>query len=241
MNGKRIGGAKANTSSKVFTAAGDDALMERVYERCHEAMARATAAATAPEAFLAALVANESGAEATAARFEPAVYAHLAAVGRGEEPAFGSIRAAALDAEVADLLHPKTASYHARALGLVTTSRLSALLAELNDEALRELATSWGYTQIMGYHVINRQGTLRDLLDADFHFRMAVALLSEFAEAYQLDSGREFREMFCCWNTGRPYGVTFDPEYVEKGLARMEIYRGILAAETSATTAGAQQ
>jgi len=31
--------------------------------------------------------------------------------------------------------------------------------------------------------------------------------------------------MFCCWNTGRPYGKTFDPDYVEKGLRRMRIYR----------------
>ena len=53
----------------------------------------------------------------------------------------------------------------------------------------------------------------------------ALRLLAEFAAGYQLDLGHEFPEMFCCWNTGRPYGRTYDPHYVARGLARMELYR----------------
>ena len=92
---------------------------------------------------------------------------------------------------------------------------------------MRELASSWGFTQIMGYHLIGRKGTVRDLLDAAFNFRLAIELLAEFAGRYELDLAREFEEMFRCWNTGSPYGVTFDPEYARKGLVRMEIYREI--------------
>jgi hypothetical protein len=98
----------------------------------------------------------------------------------------------------------------------------------LADEALRELASSWGFVQIMGFHVIGRRGTVHDLLEPRFHYHLANQLLAEFAESYQLDLSREFAEMFGCWNTGRPDGRTADPAYVENGLRRMEIYRTLM-------------
>src|SRR2546426_10861319 len=97
----------------------------------------------------------------------------------------------------------------------------------------------------MGYHLIGRKGTVRDLLDAAFNFRLAIELLAEFAGRYELDLARAFEEMFRCWNTGSPYGVTFDPEYARKGLLRMEIYReiargpGAAARKSAATARGA--
>ena len=54
------------------------------------------------------------------------------------------------------------------------------------------------------------------------------------AAGYRLDLGREFRELFCCWNTGRPYGKTFDPNYVENGLRRLRIYRELQAVAAAA-------
>jgi hypothetical protein len=80
----------------------------------------------------------------------------------------------------------------------------------------------------MGFHLIGRRGTVRDLLEPRFHYRLANQLLAEFAESYQLDLSREFEELFRCWNTGRPDGRTADPAYVENGLRRMEIYRGLM-------------
>jgi len=70
---------------------------------------------------------------------------------------------------------------------------------------------------------------VRDLLEPRFHFRVALELLAQFAERYQLDPTREFAEMFRCWNTGQPYGpphgpATTDPEYVAKGIHRMALY-----------------
>ncbi len=107
----------------------------------------------------------------------------------------------------------------------------------LEEEALRELATSWGYTQIMGYHMVGRQGTVRDLLEPRFHYGLAVRLLSEFAQEYQLDLMREFEEMFRCWNTGGPYGKTSDPAYVEKGLERLQLYRELCRLKSAQRTA----
>ncbi len=206
---------------------GKDGLLETVRERCHVVMGEACQYSSIPVAFLAALVANESGGNPQAMRFEPAVYRHLKQLAEGHSPRYGGISILGLERELADMLRPKADAFHAAHLSESFATTNSAEIAAMRDEALRELATSWGYTQIMGYHMVGRAGTVRDLLEPRFHFRMALELLSQFIERYQLDPRREFTEMFRCWNTGRPYGETTDPRYAEKGLRRMETYRAI--------------
>ena len=200
-------------------------LVERVYGLCQATILEACTYSSVPPEFLGALTANESGGNLKAARFEPSVYEHLKAVANGQAAVYGGIRGSALEAEVEEVLHPKAEAFHARCLGPSFVANHSGAVAVLEEEALRELATSWGYTQIMGYHMVGRQGTVRDLLEPRFHYGLAVRLLSEFAQEYQLDLMREFAEMFRCWNTGGPYGKTSDPDYVEKGLERLELYR----------------
>jgi hypothetical protein len=207
-------------SGRTSAAAKPEArLMARVFSRCQAFIAAACAASAVPPEFLAALTANESGGDAKTARFEPAVYLHLKSVTCGGRPRYGAVAQDALGAEVADMLHPKSADFHAR-----------YLIEPFDYNHQRELATSWGFTQIMGYHMVGRGGTVRDLLDPAVHFRVALELLGEFAQEYQLDPAHEFAEMFRCWNTGRPYGQTYDPHYVERGLARASLYRGMAAA-----------
>ncbi|HET7841126.1 MAG TPA: hypothetical protein VFM21_05945 [Terriglobia bacterium] len=210
-------------------------LIARVFKRCHGFLEAACAPSSVPEAFLAALVANESGANPRAARFEPLVYRHLLKVAQGDEPVYGMLHPGEILTEVEDMLHPKASEYHARFLRQPFADHSGDELAKLQDEALRELATSWGFTQIMGYHMVGRRGTTRDLLEPAFHFRVALELLAEFADEYQLDVRREFAELFRCWNTGRPYGETTDPEYVKNGLLRMEIYRALAAPPQAGT------
>ena len=200
-------------------------LMQRIFDLCRDAIRQACASSSLPPEFLAALAANESGGRADAARFEPSVYRELEAVARGASGAFGSIDAVSLGAEVTDLAAPGDAQLHARYLTPAFAANHYEEITALSDEALRQLSCSWGYTQIMGYHMIGHPGTVRDLLNPDVHFRLAVQLLSEFAADYHLDLASEFSELFSCWNTGRPYGKTFDPHYVENGLRRMQIYR----------------
>lgn len=200
-------------------------LAERVFVGCHSAISEACRYSSVPPEFLGALVANESGGNPKAVRFEPAVYRHLKAVAEGKRPTYARLSRQDLDEELTEMLHPKAGSFH----GVFLTGSFRAAhareLAASRDEALRELATSWGFTQIMGYHLVGRKGTVRDLLEPRFHFRQALELLAQFAERYQLDLAREFAEMFRCWNTGQPYGKTFDPGYIEKGLRRMHLYR----------------
>jgi len=200
-------------------------LVARVFQRCHAAILHACESSSVPPEFLGALTANESGGNSQAARFEPAVYRHLAAVIAGESPAFGSLAADDLQAKVGLIAHRKSPDYHGQFLNPPFAAQHHGALSELEDESLRELATSWGYTQIMGYHLVGRAGTVPDLLEPAFHFHLALTLLGEFAAHHHLDLTREFAEMFCCWNTGQPYGKCFDTHYVEHGLQRMGSYR----------------
>jgi hypothetical protein len=199
-----------------------------VFARCDELIQEACRTSSVHAEFLGALTTNESGGDATAVRFEPSVYRHLKAVAAGERPRYGGIDAEALCQGLAEVLHPKTGEFHAVFLNSLFMTGQASELSRLADEALRELASSWGFVQIMGFHVIGRHGTVRDLREPRFHYRFANQLLAEFAECYQLDLAREFAELFRCWNTGRPDGKTADPAYVENGLRRMEIYRGLM-------------
>jgi len=212
-------------SSVAARAEAERKLVRRVFDRCNEFIQEACRTSSVRAEFLGALTANESGGNPTAVRFEPSVYRHLKAVAAGERPRYGGIGAEALCQELAEVLHPKTGEFHAVFLNSLFMAGQASELSRLADEALRELASSWGFVQIMGFHVIGRRGTPRDLLEPRFHYRFANQLLAEFAQRYQLDLGREFAELFRCWNTGGPDGKTADPAYVENGLRRMEIYR----------------
>jgi hypothetical protein len=212
-------------------------LIRRVYTRCDEFIQEACRSSSVRPEFLGALTANESGGDIAAVRFEPSVYRHLKAVAAGESPRYGAICAQALCEELAEVLHPKTGEFHERFLNSLFMVGQASELSRLADEALRDLASSWGFVQIMGFHVIGRHATVRDLLDPRFHYHLANQLLAEFAESYQLDLSREFEELFRCWNTGRPDGRTADPAYVRHGLMRMEIYRALMV-EQSAARAG---
>ena len=218
-------GPGAPSAPAVSNLPAERCLVQRVFERCNEAIADACGRSSVPEEFLGALVANESGGYGDATRFEPAGYRHLLAVAQGQSPSFGSINVTDLDREVGQLLPANDAALHARYMTPGFAELHSRQIRKTPDDVLRELATSWGYTQIMGYHMVGRAGGVRQLLDPGFHFRMAIWLLSEFAVDFHLDPANDFAGMFCCWNTGRPHGRTYDPGYVEKGLGRMEIYR----------------
>ena len=209
-------------------------LVRRVFARCDGFIQEACGSSSVRPEFLGALTAGESGGNPAAVRFEPSVYRHLKAVAAGESPRYVGIRAQALCEELAEVLHPKTGEFHEKFLNSLFTAGQASELSRLADEALRELASSWGFVQIMGFHVIGRHGTVRDLLEPRFHYHLAIQLLAEFAASYQLDLAREFEELFRCWNTGRPDGRTADPAYVENGLMRIEIYRALMAGQSAA-------
>lgn len=200
------------------------ALMRRISARWGALIREVLSRSSIPEPFLAALIASESGGDPQAQRFEPAAYRRLKALVEGGAAAWGRLSKASLEAEVGETLGHRSPEYHELRLNGRYQLRYGAALREMTDELLRACATSWGLTQIMGYHQVGRDGTPWDLLDPKTNLARAVELLAEFAEAYQLDLRSEFSALLASWNTGRPNGVTFDPQYIPRTLARLKIY-----------------
>lgn len=167
--------------------------MTRIHQQWGAAISEACKYSSVPAEFLAALIANESGGDPAARRFEKSVYNKLLRIHQGAPEHYG----------------PLTAE----------------ILRSAQDDTLREWATSWGLTQVMGFHVAKRPGGVALLQDPAMHLKFALGLVAQFAERYGLNVRLEFDELFHCWNAGGPYKPTYDPKYAQRGLARMAAYR----------------
>jgi hypothetical protein len=213
----------------------DEKLMQRIRARWGKTISEAAHLSSVAPKFLAALTANESCGDPNASRFEPAVYRHLCDVRAGKRPNYGAVTFDNLQTEVGEMAtmdssrserdgndeSQRTGEYHALCLPTLD-SRLPT-----PDMDLRALATSWGLTQVMGYHMVGRPGTVGALQNPEHHYYIACELLAEFAERYGFDVTADFEAMFRCWNTGRPDGKTYDPNYVPNGLRRMAVYHAL--------------
>jgi hypothetical protein len=82
----------------------------------------------------------------------------------------------------------------------------------------------------MGYHILEWLSvpgwyrTIDDLRKPEANLRSAVLLLTQFANEFSLDLGKNFGELLHCWNAGSPAAATFDPQYVPNALRRMDLY-----------------
>lgn len=183
-------------------------LMQEIRAQWQPQLAAAVSGTAIPEAFLASLVANESGGEPDAKRFESGVLGKLWAVLLDRSPRYGSIS----KDDIVSYIAP------------VSTTVPAAF------KRLDELATSWGLTQIMGYHILEWGSipgwyrSVDDLRAPESHLKCSVLLLTQFANRFGLSLETSFGELLRCWNSGNPEGKTFDPNYVPNGLARMELY-----------------
>lgn len=186
------------------------ALMTVVRGHWRADIAAAVESTIVPATFLAALVANETGGNADATRFEPKVFSELAEVILGKRKAYSP----------PGIQHPLV---HAELLNYVEPAGVSDFADCL--ERLSELATSRGLTQIMGWHSVEMGRAMPGpRLLPSYYLQFSVELLAYFASRYTLDQSKNFPELLRCWNTGKPDGQTWDRNYVSNGLTRMEIY-----------------
>lgn len=174
-----------------------------------------------PESFWAALTANESAGVFDAKRFEPGVYAHLQAVAAGEVKAYGSITLPAITSAEETA---RAETYHAQILDAAWAAAHQAELAALDDATLRSLATSWGFTQVMGYHSLEWRRPLAEIVVPATHYQTAARLMASFSSVYGLDPTADFEAMARCWNGGHPTAKTWDPNYVPNLLRRMQVW-----------------
>jgi len=185
-------------------------LMQDIKTRFGTAIAAACAVSSVPPAFVAALIANESSGNENAKRFERSVLASLWEVLLGRAAAYGSIKRLDLVAYVMGVTLP--------------TVNAPANLPANAFQRVDALATSWGLTQIMGYHAIEFDLTIDSLISPGEGLNVATHMLAKFAAQFQLDVTKDFEAMLRCWNGGHPTAQTFDPNYVPKGLARMALW-----------------
>lgn len=192
-------------------------LMQSIREKWGSTIATACATSSVPEAFIAALIANESGGNQNAKRYERNVLAALWELLQGRTASFGSIGRN----DVLDFISAPTA-IASDAAAIQFQARLTNSLLQLDG-----LATSWGLTQVMGYEAIPF-ATRTFWRDPEGSLRISTRMLAQFSERYQFDLAKDFSEMFDCWNSGRPHALTADPQYIPNGLLRMEIYTGLM-------------
>lgn len=188
-------------------------LMARIQKQYGPLLDSSQKASGIPAAFLAALIANETGGNANATRFEPAVFTALAEVLLGRKAAYGSLGAQDLVTWVDSA---------AGQAGITTTVTVVVV------KNLADLATSWGLTQIMGYEAIAFRTSVADLASPISSLTRTANMLKDFAKRFALDVTVNFAELFDCWNTGRPHAPTADPTYVPDGLARMALYQSLV-------------
>jgi len=103
----------------------------------------------------------------------------------------------------------------------------SASLKDAGDEALQNLATSWGPFQLMGYKCLLYDINVRDLREEDGTY-WGVKWIHE-AYGKFLKEG-DYKNAFHFHNTGRRFpanGIskTHDPGYVNKGLELMACFK----------------
>jgi len=100
-------------------------------------------------------------------------------------------------------------------------------LENFNDDELRQLATSWGPFQLMGYQCIKLDVDLTDIIDGTEAYRIACKWMKKNYGTY-LESNR-FRDAFHMHNAGSPFpesGVaqTHSRDYVPRGLRYMKYF-----------------
>ena len=101
-----------------------------------------------------------------------------------------------------------------------------AHLKDANHGALRNLATSWGPFQLMGYKCILLDRQIRDIRGQE-----AVQAGIEWIDITYGNALREgkFQDAFHLHNTGKPFPksgppATFHPDYVQKGMRLMKAH-----------------
>lgn len=191
------------------------ALMQSIRAKFHAEIQEAAAGSGVPAEFLGALVANETGGNPDAKRFEKGVLASLWEVLQGRAAHFGSIGR--------DDLY----NYISSVTGDQPPLSPSGLQGRISNalQSIDSLATSWGLTQIMGYEAIAFQIETATFQQPLASLNYTCRLLKLMATGKGLNVGKDFGELFDCWNTGRPTAPTADPRYIPNGLLRLSIYQ----------------
>ena len=99
-------------------------------------------------------------------------------------------------------------------------------LEDASDAALKNLATSWGPFQLMGYKCILLDVKIKDIRGEESVYYGAKWIDLAYGDRLRKN---EFKDCFHIHNTGRPFPkngkpATHDPQYIPRGLSAIEEY-----------------
>ena len=156
----------------------------------------------------------------------PDVDADVDAVSRADDGDKSADVDADARADVADVSADESAhrAAVARAQNRNPNERSDVDADDASDDALRNLATSWGPFQLMGYKCILLDVNIRDIRGPNGVEHGADWINQTYGSVMR--QGR-FRDCFHMHNTGQPYprtGLprTHDPQYVPRGMSMMK-------------------
>lgn len=97
-------------------------------------------------------------------------------------------------------------------------------LSGASDEALRNLATSWGPFQLMGYKCILLNVKIKDIRGDNGIYYGAEWINRTYGNRLR---NKDYKDCFHIHNAGKPYPkvglpTTHDPKYVQRGLAAIK-------------------
>lgn len=162
------------------------------------------------ESFMAALTANESGGNPNAQRYEPYEMGKFAELLGGAIDGYQGISAEMLLAKVNGIFNVGGAV-----------------------RMLMQYATSWGPTQMMGWHALKDGYDIGQLIAIGPHYLHAAREIGRFCAQFHIDLADTTKKwencamLFHCWNAGAPNRPTTDDGYTERGIARTKIYEGL--------------
>jgi hypothetical protein len=116
----------------------------------------------------------------------------------------------------------KYARDHKKNFGTITHRKIR----DANDEALENLATSWGPFQVMGYQVIQMGVGVQEIRGSE-NIYWGIYWINKRYRRYL--KKKDYKNAFHIHNTGQPIpknGIfeTHDPKYVPRGLAYMKYF-----------------
>lgn len=94
-------------------------------------------------------------------------------------------------------------------------------IRDASNEALRNLASSWGPFQLMGYKCVELGVQLNDMRGKDCLYWSVYWINKNYGHYLRQ---KKYQEAFRIHNTGSPVGKTHDPQYVKNGLDYLDYF-----------------
>ena len=95
-------------------------------------------------------------------------------------------------------------------------------ISDASNSALKNLASSWGPFQLMGYKCLQLDIKVQDVRGEQSLYWGIKWINEEYGDLIREE---KYEEAFRIHNTGTPNGITHDPNYVKNGLKYIDYFK----------------